>query len=347
MGVLGVGIELQGDEARQARDGRAQAPDVDPQQQRRRLIGEAREHQRRGHVADDLAGQQARPVFPPLQQPVQHAHHGVDPRQVPGEDEEGQKGQQQHEIRLQQHLAIQQQQGQHHAAQHPGPAQKPQHRHKAQAEERQIQPEPFLLQPRRLAEKDLHRLPGQQQAGRQDQRQGQEPDGEGDAQKLPHAQLVVGVEVQVLGVAHGGQHTAQVGRHGLQHHHPDQRLFLPRQPQHHHREGHEGQQRHVVCDEHGGEEAQQHQQQPQPPEAAGFFAQQVRQMGEEPGLPEPRHHHHQAVEQRQGAQIRIVQITCVRRHEDAAHQRRQRRDQQNRLPPDKGANTSHKKPPSL
>ena len=85
----------------------------------------------------------------------------------------------------------------------------------------------------------------------------------------------------------------------------------------------------------------QHEQQPDRAHAPGFLAQRVRQMRKEARLPQPGDDGHQAVEQRERAKVEIGGISGVRRHEKAADQRGERRDQQHRLAPDKGTNGSH------
>ena len=101
--------------------------------------------------------------------------------------------------------------------------------------------------------------------------------------------------------------------------------------QHHHREGHKGQQRHIVGDQHGAEKAQQHQHQPQETDRPGLGAEPVGQHGKNPGVAQPGHHHHQAVQQRQGAKINIAPVGPVRRHKEAADQRRQKGDAEGQL----------------
>ena len=157
----------------------------------------------------------------------------------------------------------------------------------------------------------------------------------------------VRVEIEILGIAHRGEHGAQIGRHGLQHHHPDQGPVLVGHTQHHHREGDEGQKCHVVGDEHGGNKAQQDQQNAEQPEVAHPEAEPVGQPGEEPGLAQPRHNGHEAIEQGQGTQVQIVPVGPVRRHEKAAHQGREGGDEQHRLPPDKAADGRHGKNSSI
>ena len=49
-----MGVELHADEARETGDGRAETADVHTQQEAAGVLGEAREQQRRGDIADDL-----------------------------------------------------------------------------------------------------------------------------------------------------------------------------------------------------------------------------------------------------------------------------------------------------
>ena len=216
-----------------------------------------------------------------------------------------------------------------------------QHREQAQRKERRIDPEPPPVDPRRLAEKEVQTLLRQQHAGRRDQPERQQPVGERHAQKRQKVVVVIGIEIEVLRIADGRQHAAEIRRHGLQHHDANEILPAVRHAEHDHRKRHEGQKRHVVRDQHRREEAEQHEQQPDRAHAPGFFAQRVRQMRKEARLPQPGDDGHQAVEQRERAKVEIGGISGVRRHEKAADQRGERRDQQHRLAPDKGTNCSH------
>ena len=98
-----------------------------------------------------------------------------------------------------------------------------------------------------------HSRPDQQQNQR-NQRVGEhEPD------KRSHAHAAFAVEVKVLRVADGGQHTAEVGCDGLHTDHRNQERaasICAQTAQYDEREGNKGQQGNIVGDEHTSEKAQ-------------------------------------------------------------------------------------------
>ena len=95
---------------------------------------------------------------------------------------------------------------------------------------------------------------------------------------------IEGIEIEVLWVAHGGHHTAQIGCHGLEHHQGDRQLLLSDHPQHDEAKGDEGDQRHIVGDDHTQHKGQKHQHKHHPPGGGGAFQQPVAQVGEQPQL---------------------------------------------------------------
>ena len=155
--------------------------------------------------------------------------------------------------------------------------------------------------------------------------------GHGKGEKLARGKAVAAVEIQVLGVAHRGEHAAQIGGHRLQAHHPGQQPALAAGGQHQHRKGHKGDEGHVVGDQHGGEKAEHHQHQAQPLAAAAAFDQRRRHPPEGPGLLHTCHHCHQTVKQGQHPAVHITQVCRVRRDYQAGGQRQHRRDGQHRF----------------
>ena len=106
----------------------------------------------------------------------------------------------------------------------------------------------------------------------------------------------------------GGEHTAQIGRHGHQSHGEAQPFPLAGHLQHHHAQGDKGDEGHVVGDQHTAHKAQEHQGDHQAPHRP--------RPGEHPGghileelfLPQPLHQQHQTEQSDQSVEIDIVQI---------------------------------------
>ena len=112
---------------------------------------------------------------------------------------------------------------------------------------------------RRLGEADADRLAAAHQGPGGQGQQAHRRIGQQGGEEVPGRQVEVPAQEQVLGIAHGSGHAAQVGGRGLQDHRGQDSPALPGQLQDLEGEGDEGDQGHVVGDEHGGEKGQQHQ----------------------------------------------------------------------------------------
>ena len=99
-----------------------------------------------------------------------------------------------------------------------------------------------------------------------------------------------------------------------------------RHAEHDHCKGDKGQQRNVVCYQHGAQKAEQHERKTDRAQITRTGAQLMRHPCEHPGAPQPRHDYHQAVKQRQRAEVDIPKICRVRRDKAAAHCCRDKRD---------------------
>ena len=80
--------------------------------------------------------------------------------------------------------------------------------------------------------------------------------GQHQPAQRPEAHARLGVEVQVLGIAHGGQHAAQVGRQRLQDDQRNQQPPLACHGQHDGGKRHKGDQGNVIGDDHAEDEGQ-------------------------------------------------------------------------------------------
>ena len=170
----------------------------------------------------------------------------------------------------------------------------------------------------------------QQRPGEQHQREPRK--GQYRPEELAQRHAVMGVEVEVLGVAHRRCHTAQVGSHRLEHHHRHNAVGEPCHAEHRSGKGHKGDERHIIGDEHGSEEAEQHQHQFQLTGSAGASENALAQPLEEADVLQSCHHQHQAEEQSQGVEVHIAQPFPVRRHQKCRNQCQSPGCQQHRVP---------------
>ena len=158
--------------------------------------------------------------------------------------------------------------------------------------------------------------------------------GQHQGHKGAHPHAAAAIQIEVLGVADGGQHTAQVGRDGLHtHHRQDQ--FFPRlgaqAVQDHKGKGHEGEQRHIIGDEHTAKKAQPHQHQDQLQSAARQGQQGPAHPVKDPLLPQPGHHGHQRKEDGQGTEVDVAEIRPIRGYKKGREQRQDRRHRKDGL----------------
>ena len=318
VGAGGLGIDLQAD---QAGNGGAKAAQIHAHQKPRAVLGKAGQQHRRRHIADDLAGRRAHQHLPALHHAGQKILQRRNPGQIAREHEEAHKGDQQSEVRPQHQLSVEHRQRHDHRRQQRGPGQQMEHRGQTHAEQHAAQNQLGTLAGCHGAFLILSRQgdpPGRgEQAQHHQHHKACQRGRHGESEEFARGKAVTAVQIQILGVAHRGEHAAQIGRHRLQTHHPGQQPALPAGGQHQHREGHEGDEGHIVGDQHGGEEAEHHQHKAQPLAAAAALDQRRRHSPEGPGLLHAGHHRHQAVKQSQHPAVHIAKIFLIRQNYQA------------------------------
>ena len=209
------------------------------------------------------------------------------------------------------------------------------HRRHTQQKEGQIKAHRTPAEGRRLSQADGQRSMSAAEADAQQEQQGRARCiGRGESQKLRKRQAGQGKQVEVLRVPYGGEHTAQIGRHGHQSHGEAQPFPLAGHLQHHHAQGDKGDEGHVVGDQHTAHKAQEHQGDHQAPHRP--------RPGEHPGghileelfLPQPLHQQHQTEQSDQSVEIDIVQIARPGGLDQTGEHRQAQRDGQHRISPE-------------
>ena len=257
---------------------------------------------------------------------VEHMLHqrveGLQPAQVAHKEEEAHKGEEQGVVHPGQHLAVQEGGEEEGAGAGEPHRNEVAHRPQAQNEERAVAPQQRLpplgavpLQAGNLSQ-GLGGADGQPQPQQQGGGQGE---GQNELEEVRRAQAVVGVEVQVLGVADGGGHAAQVGGDGLHGHHGDDPVPPVHQLQHLQGEGDEGDEGHVVGHRHAGEKGQEEEHPLQLPGGGGAGEHQPPQPAEHPQPPQAGHHGHQGEEEGQGMEIYVGEVAAVRVDQNYGH----------------------------
>lgn len=145
--------------------------------------------------------------------------------------------------------------------------------------------------------------PCRRQAHQTDEGQGQQ-----QREKIAHGQGEMGVEKQVLRVAHRGGHAAQIGGHRLKGNNRNKQIPAAHHLQHQNGEGDESDEGHIVGHQHGAEEGQQDQGERNEPYRPLSRQQPLGQHQKQSALLKPRHHGHQTKQQTQYPQVDIVHI---------------------------------------
>ena len=198
------------------------------------VVGEAGQQQGRRHVAGDLGSQHRHQHLPAGDDPRQPVGKGGDPPQVADEHKEGHEGQQQGVVNPFQGDAVGGQGGDQHRSEGHPIGQHPHHRQQAHQEQHPVHHHNLLVGVGAVFGGQEGPRAGPQVAAGEHRpggqhHQGGQAVGQHQQHKLPHPHAAFAVKVEVLGVADGGQHAAEVRRHRL---HADHRQgqFFPAFP---------------------------------------------------------------------------------------------------------------------
>ena len=320
-----LGVLPEGDETGQRGHQRPCAADVHAHQQTLVVVGEPAQEDGGGHVADDLTGQRRYRHDPAGQQLAEQLLYRLDPGHVAGEGEERRERHQQPPVHAQQGAAVQHQQRCHDDQQPQPVGDAPQHHGHRHAEQRGVYRGAALVRQRFLPGNG-QAFTWQEQAAQQDQHRGQQERRQHDGQKLAVGDAVMVKEVQVLRIAEGRQHAAQVGGAVLQDERQRRPFRLAGALQHEPAQGQERQQRRVVGQQHRTHQRDGHQRRHRAAGGVERLHQPLCQQGEQPHVAQRAHHRQHAQQAGQRFYVVVAQIGRVRRHEYRRHRRRQHGD---------------------
>ena len=189
------------------------------------------------------------------------------------------------------------------------------HGKQAKDKERRVENQPpFAADGSLLREGDMDgAFAAAEKADRRQQHQAHQDDGQQQREELAQAQLVFGIEEEVLGIAHGGGHAAKVGGDGLQADHRDQQLPPVDHLQHKNCKGDKGDEGHVIRHQHGAEERQHDQKPGDSPHRPLPGQQLLGQDLEDAHILETGYHGHQAEEEAQNPEIDVTEVGRGRR----------------------------------
>ena len=156
-----------------------------------------------------------------------------------------------------------------------------------------------------------------------------------DREKLARRNGIIGIEVEVLRIAEGREHAAEVGGDVLHDEHERRQLFVAARLQHEVPERQKSDERHIIRHDHRAEEGDEHERQRDVAHIFEAAHDDVRHPDEKADIFERRHDGERAKKTCQRAPVEIVRIRLVKGHEDAGDPRRDQRHQQHDVALDK------------
>ena len=319
-GTRRLGVVFIGDKTGHGGDDGAQTADIHPGDEGIVGGGEFRKEDCRGDVADKLAGQKGDNDFPAQKEGLQGLPDKRDAPQVADEDKEAHKGQKEVIIQPLQDVLLEEKEPHQNDEEGSPMGGHTEYRQQAQQEQHPQHEEagffrngPVFLRLLFFCCQGAFAL---KIAEYIEEEIGDRHIGHRYGEKFLHAHAGNGIEKEVLGVAHRGQHAAQIGGDGLQHDNGDHLFPEVRPLQQQDGEGDEGDEGHIVGDEHGGKEAQHDQGGGKLPHFSGPGQKEVCHAVKNPQLLEAAHDRHQAEQEHQHPHIAIFQIPCIRRDEE-------------------------------
>ena len=174
-----------------------------------------------------------------------------------------------------------------------------------------------------LRQVHAHRLGGDGQRCQQQQHQGKGRRGQYRRKKAPRAHGEGRKQIEVLRVADGCRHAAQIRCDRLQNHDENSPFLLAAKAERREAEGHERDQRHVVGYDHAGKEAHQYQHLRQAAQVLDAHERFCDQPVEHAHVLQPPDQEHQGKQQRQHPHIDIGGIPRIRRNKAHRQQRKQ------------------------
>ena len=219
--------------------------------------------------------------------------HRLNPRHVARKGEKRRKRHQQSPVHAQQRTAIQHQQSHHDNEQSQPVGDSPQHHSHRHAEQHTVYHGAALVR-QRLLPGNGQALPRQEQAAQQNQHRGQQERRQHDGQELPVGDVVVIEQIQVLGIAEGRQHTAQIGGAVLQDERQRRPFRLACALQHEPAQGQKRQQRRVVGQQHGAHQRDAYQRRHRAAGGVEHLHQPLRQQRKQSHAAQRTHHRQHA-----------------------------------------------------
>ena len=315
-----VGVFPEGDQTGKGCNQSAHTADIDTQQQLPIVFCKLGQQDGRRHIADNLAGNDAENQGTFTQQPGEYFSYDIHTGHISGEDEEEHEGKQQGIVHHFQRFSVHEQQdcGNHHQTNAIGDS--TEHDGNGKGEQQQVNDG--------LANRDSHGLVRQfhgfrlneNDAAKSDQQHCHHERRRHDGHKLQGRDFKLGIQIEILGVAERGQHTAQVGCDVLHNEGEGHVIALSRGGQNKQTERQEGQQSHVIGNEHGTDKGDVNQSQDGHAGIAEYLDDFSCQHIEEVDILQCADHCQHTEQAGKGLYIEIAQICFIGRDQKAGDQ---------------------------
>ena len=255
---------LERDQACHGCNERAKSAEVRADDERGVFLCEARQQERGGHVADDLTGKHSSEHFMSGDHAFEKiAEHG-DPAHIADEHEEPDKGQEQRIIDLAQNTAVSEHDSKEHDRKRDAPVDEPRNSQKREREQDQVNDQLSAADGGGLFA-EIHGkgggfLSGIPHAPEHEQDTGNGSVREHEEKEFPKRHSGNAVEVEVLRIADGGEHAAEVRGNGLHDDNGDHVLVLlplPCQSENDECKRDKGDECNIIGHEHTAEKAEQ------------------------------------------------------------------------------------------
>ena len=139
----------------------------------------------------------------------------------------------------------------------------------------------------------------------------------------PGGDAVIAEEVEILRIAEGGDHSAEVGGAVLENEQQRGVLFLPCDGEDEPAQRKKGQQGSIVGQEHGAEHGDDHQRRAYAPDGGKGVHHPLGKSGKDIQIPQRAHYRQNTEQAGEGLEVIIPQICAVERNEESGRCRRQ------------------------
>ena len=312
-------VLTESDETGKRRNERTHPADIHPDQQRAVIARKLCQQNSAGDVADDLTGQHGHQQGVLLHQPTEKVFHPVYPCHIARKDEKGDEGQKQSVIHLCQRFSVHKQQTQRHDDQPYPERHHVKYNDDGQDKQHAVDNRPCHGQSDFFSCHFQRLLFDKQQTTRSNGGNGNAKRGEHGQEKLSRRDGKTGIQVQVLRIAEGGQHTTEIGGDVLHDKSKRHIFLLARRRKDEISERQKGKQRHIVGNQHGPQKGDVDECQHGRARIFEHGHDLLGKQGKETDVSERADHRQRTKQAGERLKIEIFEILRIGRHDKSRH----------------------------